>query len=74
MKDATRSCVDELKRRHVTVPDQFPFELESALVGARRKAILLLVRHQADSLIQHVSSGEACHVWAEAEAAHVMST
>lgn len=74
IRDATKSCVNYLRKRSVLVPDQFPLDLESALVTARKRAILLVIRHQAASLIEHVSADEACHEWALAEAKLVMSS
>ncbi len=74
LKDLASKCVSGLRDRQVPVPYKFLFELESALMLARKQAILFVVRHQAAVLIQHLSSEEACHEWALAEASHVMGS
>ncbi len=72
LNDAASTCVNDLTKRQVPVPDEFRERLLVALREARITAILLVVRYQAASLIHHIPSSEACRIWSEVEAGHIM--
>jgi hypothetical protein len=74
LNDAASTCANYLVRRQVPVPDEFRELLLVGLRESRIKAIHLVVRYQAMSLISHISSEEACRIWAEAEASHIFDS
>lgn len=74
LNDAASTCVNNLVKRQVPVPDEFRESLLAAIREARITAILLVVRYQAASLIHHIPSSEACRVWSEEEIKHIFES
>jgi hypothetical protein len=74
LKSAVLSCIGHLFKRSVPIPYEFQELLLASLREARIRSILLMVRHQAASLIHHIPSSEACRIWCEEEIINVMSS
>jgi len=73
LSDYAGSIVSILRGRHVPVPEDFPRSFFQVLAEERVGALRLLVRSQASVLVEHIQSAEACQIWCEEEARHVLN-
>lgn len=74
LKDVVRSCGEKLTSRGLNVPPEFLEHLRSELVASRRSALLMAVRAFARHFVSSLPAGDACQIWMEEEARHIINS